>query len=366
MKLFLSTLLLAAIAQAQIDDTQFEACTGCLEDIDDARDCLRECNNQILTNSDGDTVSLLSECLRDNGDFGDVTQLSDLSDCCDFDRGCENDLGGVQDCLTDCLDTCIQDDADAYLQCVRTETGSRGCELTACLDGFLSDDIEDDLSLAGSEDIFDIRSIANTVSQISEDDVADCELLRDFIETTCDLGRSCCDRCDSELGAMVGCLINDIVIPFIAIETNTTIAKCPIDEQDCELGRTDSRKASAVTPEEAELFNKAVNLPKGGTSKAGTTKRNTKREAIVAGAKKRRLEGSTTDEEIAACESQMRLDIVASNMTHATNKYMECITGAAIMSLEDEETDDSEGGSAASAVAKLAALAFSAGAALLF
>mmetsp|Transcript_7248 Transcript_7248/g.11113 ORF Transcript_7248/g.11113 Transcript_7248/m.11113 type:complete len:362 (-) Transcript_7248:116-1201(-) len=352
MKIYiLCTLLGAAIATDHIDQVHLEECTGCLEDIDDARDCLRECNDVIIINSDGDTVSRLSECLRDNGDFGDVTSLDDLSQCCNFDRGCENDLGDVQDCLGDCLDICLQEDAEEYLECVRQETGTRGCELTACLNGFLSNDIEDDINFAGSGDIFDLRSISNAVAGFSEDDLENCLLIKDFVDTTCDIGRSCCDRCDSELGAMVGCIVNDVVIPFVAIEKNTTIDTCLIDEQDCEFGEPSGRKAKEVSPEEAELFNKALKLSKTNSNRQ--TKRDSRVEAVVAGIGSRRLE--TTAEMVAACEDKMRLEVVATNMTHATNNYMECITFAAISSLEDVEEPEED--DSAAAIAQFVGLA---------
>jgi energy-coupling factor transporter ATP-binding protein EcfA2 len=345
MKLFLATLLLASVANAD----QLETCTTCLEDIDDATLCLRECSNKEYNGN-----SLLAECLTDDNDLDDVTSIGDLVDCCQFERDCDNTLRDVQECLTGCLDTCIKDDAAQYLTCMKENTGSGGCELSKCLDSFLSEDTEDQITSTGSSDIFDLRGISDAVATISEDDVADCELLKNFVETTCDIGRSCCDRCDSELGAVVGCLINDIVIPFVIIESNTTIDKCPINEETCKFGSR--RTTKELTAQEAELFNKAIKLPNGASSK-----RDPRKEGMVAYANERRLAGATIDEEVAACEQKMTMDIISANMTHASNKYMECITLSAIVSLED----DTEG-SAASAAAKFVALAFSFGAALFF
>jgi hypothetical protein len=56
----------------------------------------------------------------------------------------------------------------------------------------------------------------------------------------------------------------------------------------------------------------------------------------------------------------MTMDIVATNMTHASNNYMECVMAAAVMTLEHADT------SAATALAKATALALAFGTALFF
>jgi hypothetical protein len=143
--LIFSTLLLAGVsqyahAQSITETDEFEDCVDCLEDIDDARDCLRECNEVEFIDRDGNVDgSLLANCLDPSRSGSEVESLDELVDCCDFDRDCENDLEDVQDCLSGCLDSCISDFAEDYLECIQDEAGSRDCDLGECIDGFLND-----------------------------------------------------------------------------------------------------------------------------------------------------------------------------------------------------------------------------------
>jgi hypothetical protein len=355
------------------DSIPQEDCVDCLEDIDDARDCLRECNEVEFIDRDGNVDgSLLANCLDPSRSGSEVESLDELVDCCDFDRDCENDLEDVQDCLSGCLDSCISDFAEDYLECIQDEAGSRDCDLGECIDGFLNDDIEDELSLDGggkSNDLFSVKAITKRIENIEDDDLEDCELMADFVDSVCDVGEDCCDRCQEELGLFVDCLVNDIVIPFVSLETNTTILSCPIDTEDCELdSRSRSRRSSRsrkldakpMTSEEQQLIATAFALPsinkleKRKEEKKMQSQRNTRKEDIIAEIThgRRKLDKVNATALIAVCESKMRMDVIASNMTNAMNVYMECVAIAAIQTLE--ASTPSESGS--SAVSTMAAL----------
>jgi hypothetical protein len=333
-------------------DVSLESCVDCLDDIDDARDCLRECHNAEYRDPNTNVLlesSLLAACLDNSGDFS-VESIDSLVDCCDFSgKDCEDDLEEVQDCLGACLDVCLRDIAVEYVDCIRDETGSRKCELSECLDGLLGDDIEEDAGIgsgSGSGDIFDVRNIANTIDSIEEDDLDDCSLLEDFVDTICDIGDSCCDRCQSDLGTLIDCLVNDIVIPFVAIERNETIRSCPIDTDKCELDKKairEQRKQNnrALTKEEEELFDRALKLPK--RNEGMFNKRNLKREATMKNSERRRLDKTNSTALIEACENKMRMNIIAHNITHATNKYMECVSTSAIQIMIDVDEELSAG-----------------------
>jgi hypothetical protein len=327
----------------------------------DARDCLRDCNNAQYFDKNGvlQDDSLLAACLDLNGDFS-VDDIDSLVDCCGFtDKDCEDDLQEVQDCLGACLDVCIRDIAVAYVDCIRDETGTRKCVLGECLDGLLGDDIEDEIGIGGSGDIFDLRNVANTIDDIEERDLKDCNLLEDFVKTVCDLGDACCDRCQEDLGLLVDCLVNDIVIPFVAIERNETILSCPIDTKKCEIDkqalRAQRESQRALTREEEVLFDRALQLPK---KKEGTTKRNPQREALMRRNESRKLGVSNSTALIEACENKMRMDIIATNMTHATSKYMECVTTSAIQTMVET---DAQLSAAAGGVSQFVALFFAFG-----
>jgi hypothetical protein len=283
-----------------------------------------------------------------------VESLDDLVECCNFyedneafDSDCEDILEDSSDCLTECLDPCLTETAKDYLDCIQDETGSKGCERQECLDGFL-EDLEDDLDFSG--DIFDIRNIEKRLEKIDADDLEDCDLLEDFVEAVCDVGDDCCDDCQSELGLIVDCLINDIVIPFVALELNKTIAECPIDTDNCELEGGRKTKMRDLKKGEEVPFTKAMSLPKGNAQ----TKRDKVKEKFLKNSKNRRLEeGHNTTVDVDACEAAMNTDIITSDVSTATNKFMECVTAAAITSLEDVPE---EGASDAAAVFKIGAL----------
>jgi hypothetical protein len=212
------------------------------------------------------------------------------------------------------------------------------------------EDLEDDLSFSG--DIFDTRNIEKRLQRIEADDLEDCGLLEDFVDAVCDVGDDCCDDCQPQLASVVDCLINDILIPYVALELNKTIEECPIDTEECYLVGSDSksrkRKMRDLKKGEEETFMKALSLPK----KNAQTKRDKVKENVLKNAENRRLEeGHNTTVDIAACESAMTANIMTANITHATNKFMECVTAAAIGSLEDTPE-----GSGAGAAFKIGAL----------
>jgi len=387
MKLYLTTLFLSVAAvsagrrrrrRGLSKDEQFhrkmqsfsedplEDCLDCMEDLDDARDCLRDCADDSIqyntTSGDQTTESQLALCLDESastegnddsleseeGIGSAVSSLDGLVECCDFDSDCERDLEDAQDCLEFCLDTCIADEAEEYLDCIRDEAESSSCDLDDCITDFLSDDLADDLdeSLESSNDLFSLEAIERRIVLIDENQLEDCNLLGDFVDSVCDIATDCCDRCEEEMGEFIDCLVNDIVIPFVSIELNKTIPTCPIDTEECELesldsGRKERRQRRAerapATPEEEALIQRALSLP---SKTQQQNKRSERKEAMIAEFKRtvtsgRRLNGEAYNNTAAikSCEDKMRMNVVAANMTHAMNMYTECVSMAAIETL---------------------------------
>merc|ERR1712137_847633 len=100
------------------------------------------------------------------------------------------------------------------------------------------------------------------------------------------------EECTTELSYVVDCLINDIVVPFVAIELSTTVDECPINE-DCELdfpsgnksNKSRKLKASKVGKDEEHLFNKALGLRK----KSKQTRRDARKEAAIKASDRKRI-----------------------------------------------------------------------------
>jgi hypothetical protein len=161
-----------------------------------------------------------------------------------------------------------------YLECIKDKGDQQ-----ECLDGFL-EDLEDDLSIDGSSDISDLKNVEKRVKRIDEEDLEDCELLSDFVESLCDIGDDCCSTCNEVLSYVIDCLINGIIIPFVSIELNTTIPECPITN-DCEL---EDSKRHRKAKQGGALMHKVLSMPK--KKKDGQTKCDFKKEEIIKAADK--------------------------------------------------------------------------------
>lgn len=378
------------------EEDPLEDCLDCMEDLDDARDCLRDCADDSIqyntTSGDQTTESQLALCLDESaskegnddsltseeGRGSAVSSLDGLVECCDFDSDCERDLEDAQDCLEFCLDTCIADQAEEYLDCIRDEAESSSCDLDDCITDFLSDDLADDLdeSLESSNDLFSLEALERRIVLIDENQLEDCNLLSDFVDSVCDIATDCCDRCEEEMGEFIDCLVNDIVIPFVSIELNKTIPTCPIDTENCELesldsGRKERRQRRAerapATPEEEALIQRALSLPSQSQKQ---NVRSERKEAMIAEFKKTIVSGRRLTEEaynntaaIQACEAKMRMNVVAANMTHAMNMYTECVSMSAIETLAAHSTKTSAAPVSTPVAALVAAVA---GVAVLF
>jgi hypothetical protein len=373
--------------------------------IDDSRDCLRECNSEPYYNfaKGMDDGTILNECLdpnrkdRDQGTISpsttdgsavdapsvdNVDNIKDLVDCCEdgldnagvkWDKDCRDTFEQVEACLVECFDGCLTTTTEAWFQCVQDETGSTkkdsndltgssSCSRQSCLSGFLDEEEDDtdngegnslDTTLeegldgglgqgSGSSDIFDLENIAGIFDDITDSDLQDCSALDNFVNTVCKVGDDCCDECQAELASSLDCLLNSIVAPFVAAAANLTSVNCPVDEQ-CAVNSKDKRQRELHSKTVENLGAKGHFLPK---SSDGLD--------LVAFFETRRLEGTAgTSDDVEFCISQMNRDILAHNMTHATNKYMECTTAAALSLLENEP----DSGSASVALSLLALVA---------
>ena len=278
---------------------------------------------------------MLNDCLDPSRDDGSIDSLDELIDCCQMTNNCKKELEDAQECVQLCFDPCIKETAQGYLSCIEDENKGIGekCSRQACLDGFLND-LEEDADFSG--DVLDLKNVQKRLEKIEQEDLEDCGLLADFVEAACDIGEECCDKCNPDLALVVDCLINDIVIPFTAIELNTTIDECIIEEQ-CALGKAPSLKERRrTTKEEEEIFSKALNLPK-------QSKRDPTWEAAIKKADKNRVleEMKSSDELVADCERSLQLNTVTRNVTYAVNIFLECVTAAAISALPDTDEPQS-------------------------
>lgn len=312
------------------DPSMADQCMSCMADLDDARDCLRICNDDAL----------LAECMDP-----DVTDsIEELVDCCKMDRDCQDELEAAQECITECFPACLSESAKGYVDCVNDEDGNAGCSKQTCLDSFIND-LEDEIEGA-PDDLLDFDSISSKLETIDEDEIGDCANLVNFVDTVCDLGDDCCDDCTDELAIMMDCMINEVLIPYVAWEKNTTIDTCPMDLDTCALEGYSRKRALT---QEDENFARAMALPKKSQ-----------------GAKRALEETNTSDEAVSACQDKMNLDLLMYNITYATTEYMACVTAAGIAVLPDGEGDPDEGESSSAGFSFVKLVALVVGSAFFF
>lgn len=303
--------------------------------MDEARDCLNDCHDKVY--EDDASISLLEYCLDDDGKKSkdQVDNLEDLSDCCGFDRkdSCEDTLSDAQQCLDRCLHPCLSRTTEAWYECVDDETGKKGCSRDECLDEFLGKAKD-----SASGDLYDFENIEHRVEKLAMDKTDDCSLLEDFVDTACDAGKDCCDKCQRELAATIDCVINDVVIPFVGDELGKTLPECPISTK-CKEDFP-KRRDLLWNDEAGLLFNKALNLPASSTSQE---ERIARREDVLKRSddRRRRLQTdeSVSRDIVAQCQSKMKFDVLAYNMTHAANNYITCVNAAVFAVLEDPAPD---------------------------
>jgi hypothetical protein len=400
----IALLSIAAAVSADVDIHRILAsadpvsCDTCFELIDDARDCLRECNNEeyfnfFLNDFDG---TVLNECLDPNradrplgtivpgvvpGSIDNVESIDDLVDCCkdgleaageEWDETCDQIFVDVQECLGNCFDGCLAARSEAWFRCVQdtsdTEknpdevTGNKGCSRQSCINGFVDEDVDENDTFEGnaldftldeefqdsqfvpdgpkSEDqsIFDVQNIAGIFEDITEADMQDCALLDNFITSACRVGDTCCRDCNTELASTLDCLLNTIVSPFVSLAANMTEPVFCAVPEDCRVKR---QRRELNTEAIAALAAKGQFLPQG---------------EMVSFFEKRRLDGTAAiSDDVQFCMDAMNRDVVVHNMTYAANKYMECASAAALSQLQDEVAPAED--SAATAFSMLALVA---------
>jgi hypothetical protein len=248
--------------------------------------------------------SLLDFCLGENGKSIDsVESIDDLKECCDFkDNKCDDYFTDVQECLVGCINPCLITSAGSWLDCLRANGDEGSCSRTQCLDGYL-EDVPDDMGLDKNPDIFDLETVYKMVEKIHTEELEDCGLLKEFVDDVCDVSNDCCDRCSPEIGTTVDCLLNGIVVPFAEGALNATIGDCPIDTERCQADFRRLEEAKEPT--------------------------------------------AVSQESAAECQRVMETNIVAHNISYATNKFLECIMAEGFKALPDEETSSNPSGAVA-------------------
>jgi hypothetical protein len=375
---------------------QSTQCQDCFEQIDDAQDCLRECNDVSYLNTDTGLLdgTVLNECLDPDRDdrndiFGKkqkpVEDIKDLSECCKdgieargekWDNDCEKTFEEVAACLqANCFSSCLVTDAQNWFDCIQDKTddvtGDKKCSRQSCINGLfeeeeddapfgdgnsidatVQEDLEDTaefIEIGNSKDsIFDVDNVASLFEEIAGE-VSDCTVLEPFTESVCRVGDTCCEECNTEMATVLNCLVNQVVAPFVAIAANITGPLiCPIPEN-CEV----DKKKRFLNAMEGRDENAMVDIPASVDYSLAMPKMVQKFED------RRRLQNTTEADDAQYCVDQMEMNIIAHNMTYAANKFMECTASAGLARLQDPAAETDSGSSAFSMLAMVAMAALS-------
>mmetsp|Transcript_21115 Transcript_21115/g.39438 ORF Transcript_21115/g.39438 Transcript_21115/m.39438 type:complete len:347 (-) Transcript_21115:1700-2740(-) len=270
---------------------------GCYNTLDDAQDCLRVCISEDpveawggFHNFETNGASRLWQCLDDQKtQVFDADPLVDLTMCCNMTSTCVDTMMDARSCATDpngFIPSCIKSTSDNYLRCIQEEARSNVCRFSGLCVGMLLGNNTDGNPAFDFGDM--LRLAANEVT------ATDCTPLEGFVDGICDVSKSCCRQCNTEMGLMANCLVNDFVLP-LSVSGGTVQCSVSIPANGnapCTLGGpvAVARSANLEDEDEAQMSEET-------------------------------LEGVDTTE----CQEHLALDFIVHNETFAVDQFMACI-----------------------------------------
>jgi hypothetical protein len=262
--------------------------------------------------------------------------MGDLIACCSMDTyddaalgsDCPTTMDKAKSCASSqgCIDSCVQQTATQYLQCVQSKKVDGTCPFAAFCMGTLFNDPQLDASgnpVLGTNSL-DFGDILGTAAAQSISS-GTCSAFEPFVSKVCELGGNCCSACDAQLGALTNCLVNNFVLPLYKLESGVSDStlQCPVSGVPCGFSST-------------------------ATGRGGALRQLAEDEAVD-------VEGSGSFVNITDCEQSMSIDWVVHNESYAAGEFFNCIGEkmVSIIAEEDESVNDQESSSARTTVTLL-------------
>merc|ERR1711862_198582 len=211
------------------------------------------------------------------------------------------------------------DTATAYLDCSRTVSP---CRFDNCVTGIALD--RDWINVEGDEDEF-YKQLAEYLDSKGFSD--SCESTEEKAKLVCDIGKSCCETCNPELGEVMNCVVNNMTRPWLFTQDRTGVFSS--DEECAKLSAgKDGNEACATL------------LGAGD-----------KRQLMEARRTLTETEEMAVSNETGKCMEELRWNVMLGNVTEAGEGYTNCVTiaGAKILETDDYGSDDDDSPSSSSA-----------------
>lgn len=261
----------------------------CIEFMDEAQSCARDCGNVILPNR---TNNLLTECFFNRTD--------DLASCCLMEGNCFNSTTEAYACLDDEYYR-VKEAAGAYFNCILTP-------LKCWAPGFCVNLLAGGYGTGYPNDFALITRQADTCEDPG---------LNSFGKGVCNVLGMCCPSCEAEVAELVNAVMDDILVPTYG---QPNVTSCSINP----LNGTDKTCAYYKGVEERKLYSLGADLA-GPASLADDNSE---------------LAAAYTQE----CHNSLINDVVVHNESHGVGNYFECLykkTGKAAAELLNASQESS-------------------------
>lgn len=260
----------------------------CIEFIDEAQSCARECGKAAASNGN----NLLVECAQNRTD--------DLASCCLMEGDCFNSTTEAYACLDDEYDR-VKEAAGAYFNCTLTPS--------KCFFGGFCVSLFAGGYGTGAENDFAV--IARQADSCEDPP------LNSFGRDVCNVLGTCCSACEAEIANLVNAVLDDILLTTYG---QPNVTSCSIDP----LTGTDKTCSYYTAVEERKLYSLGSELV-GPASLADDNSE---------------LAADLTRE----CNDALINDVIVHNESHAVGNYFNCLykrTGKAAAELENAAQESS-------------------------
>lgn len=277
---------------------------------------MRECVNKGPVAEWGGAVdfstngaSRLWQCLPGNGKLEQFTNpdpFVDLMGCCEMTAACNTTMTAARTCATEgCIPACVKTQAQSYMNCIVGKSRERVCNFAGLCVG----------QLTGSDTFDFVDILSDGADSVTG---ADCSPMEPFVDDICDISNRCCKGCNSNMGSLASCLVNELLLP-------------------------NSMSGGAVSCQISTPVNGACAITGAAPISAGRDGGGRLSEDLNL--------ADTVD--IDDCEEALTFSYIVHNVSYAVDEFMTCIgkkTGQVLADAELEDTSNSTMGSSATTV----------------
>jgi len=297
------TLAALMVGNVQGQWTPGETCEGCLEASDDFQLCLE------TYTCDSDAI-LRSPNMRGVATTCGMGTLQDGN----HEIKCRETGDKLDQCMRTCLPECILEETQDYFQCA---ANSAECNIEDCVTKIALN--QEWLDRADDGEFFE--KLGEELTEISMFET-DCDGTDDKAKKVCEIGELCCGGCNEELGAVMHCVVNELVRPYQygLIYTDGDVGEFSSSDECENIAEKNGKEACTTLLGERRKLTDVVNSTM-------TTMPEVSPEAAAAAEK---------------CVGALNVAIGTNDVTNGADTFVNCVSveGARLLESGDEETED--------------------------